>query len=188
MTRTPSAISKLKKLADQRPGIEDIFEHVSYTQKAEDRAIAIIEASQLENTLEEAITTKMVDLNADDYRELFKGEAPLSSFGTKIKLGFALGLFGKHTRKDLEAIRWIRNTFAHCRTAIFFDTAEVSDVCDLLTAASRTPNLKDFPGVNVPLNTPRKKFLASTRLIDGAFLRIHWPELLGRPSESAPLD
>ena len=188
MTRVPSSISKLKKLARSRPGIGDVLSHAIYAPTAEDRAIAIIETTNLEDALEDAIKSKMIDLNAEDYRALFAGDAPLSNFGTKIKLGFALGIYGKQTRNDLETIRLIRNAFAHCRTPLFFFTEAVKDTCNLLTVTTRTPNLKEFPGVDIPLDTPRKIFLGSTRLISGALNRLHWPEAYGRPSESAPLD
>lgn len=188
MSRVPSPISKLKKLASEIPNLADALYHFQYMPTAEDRAAAIIEVTSLEAALENAIKTKLIPLNKDDYRELFAPEGPLGTFATKIKLAYALGLYGKHTRKDLDIIRWIRNAFAHSRKPLWFHTEVVADAIDLLTVTKRTPNLAEFKGVEQPLDTPRKKFLASTMLLNGALSRIHFPALYELDPESAPLD
>lgn len=188
MTRVPSPISKLKKLASEKPNLADVMFHFQYIPKAEDRVVAIIEVTGLEGALENAIKTKLIPLNKTDYRELFAPEGPLGTFGLKIKFGYALGLYGEHTRKDLDIIRWIRNAFAHSGKPLWFDTEVVADSCDLLTVVKRTPNLAEYKGIKQPLDTPRKKFIASTALLNGALLRINFPALYGMDPESAPLD
>ena len=188
MTRVPSPISALKKLARQRPGLADVLAKRDYLPKVEDRVAAIIETTSVEDSLEDAILHKMVKLNNTEYSDLFVGDAPLGNYGTKIKLGYALGIFGRQTRRDLDTIRWIRNTFAHSGKLLSFDTKEVADSCDLLTVVDRTPNLADFKGLRRPINTPRNKFLASTALLSGAFIQVAWPGLFERSPESAPLD
>ncbi len=188
MSRVPSTISALKKLARQRPGLVDVIAKRDYIPEAEDRVAAIIETTSVEDALEDAILHKMVGLNNTEYSELFVGDMPLGNYGAKIKLGYALGIFGRRTRKDLDTIRWIRNAFAHSGKLLSFSTKEVADSCNLLTVVDRTPNLADFKGLRRPINTPRNKFLASTALLGGALTRVHWPELYERSPESAPLD
>ena len=154
----------------------------------EDRAAAIIEVTNLETELENAIRSKMVSLNNTEHGEIFTGQGALATFGARIKIAYALGIFGKQTRKDLETIRAIRNAFAHCRKPLFFHTEEVAGVCALLTVVARTPDLSRFKGISQPIDTPREKYLASTSLILGALMRFSWPELFDRDPESAPLD
>ena len=162
--------------------------HTQYIPTAEDRAAAIIEATKLETELEDAIKSKMVFLNHTEHGDIFTGDGALATFGAKIKIAYALGILGKQTRKDLDTIRAVRNAFAHCRKPLFFDTEEVAGACALLTVVARTPDLSRFKGISQPIDTPRKKYLASTSLILGALMRIRWPELLERDPESAPLD
>lgn len=159
-----------------------------YIPTAEDRVAAIMEATKLESELEDAIKSKMVSLNNTEHGEIFTGEGALATFGAKIKIAYALGVFGKRTRKDLDTIRAIRNAFAHCRKPLFFHTEEVAGACALLTVVARTPNLSSFKGIPRPIDTPREMYLASTRLILGALMRFRWPELFERDPESAPLD
>ena len=159
-----------------------------YVPTAEDRAVAIIEATKLESELEDAIKSKMVSLSDTQHGEIFTGEGALATFGAKIKIAYALGIFGKQTRKDLDTIRAIRNAFAHCRKPLYFHTEEVADACALLTAVARTPNLSNFKGIPRPIDTPRGMYIASTMLIFGALMRFRWPELFERDPESAPLD
>ena len=47
---------------------------------------------------------------------------PLGTFSTRIKISFLLGLIGEPFRRDLDAIRRVRNDFAHVRTRVSFET------------------------------------------------------------------
>jgi hypothetical protein len=188
MTDIPSPISKLKKYSNARPDISDAFYHVQYLPTAEDRVAAIIETILLETTLEDILRTKLIPLSQTDYNGIFGPERPLSTFSARIRFGYALGLYGKSTRKDLDTVRHIRNAFAHSRKRLSFDTEVIAAACELLTATNRTPNLKEFAGIELPLDTPRKKFLASTRLLYEALSRIHFPGLRKMGPKPTPLD
>jgi DNA-binding MltR family transcriptional regulator len=67
---------------------------------------------------------RFVDLTDDEEKRLFNSEfrGPLSEFSARIKVGFAMYLFGRETRDDLEIIRRIRNLFAHQSTVLTFAT------------------------------------------------------------------
>jgi hypothetical protein len=97
--------------------------------EGDDRAIAIIGGSLVEDALEELLRLHFV-ANTDDSESatrsdqlqsekedpvdnLFKPERPLGSFSAKIDTCFALGLIGKITHHNLARIKDIRNRFAH---------------------------------------------------------------------------
>ena len=53
-------------------------------------------------------------------KALFDSNGPLSTFSAKIKLAYALGFIRKQTFEDLEAVRRIRNDFAHSADDVDF--------------------------------------------------------------------
>jgi hypothetical protein len=54
---------------------------------------------------------------------------PLSSFSSRITMGYLLGLYGPRTRATLDQIRDIRNAFAHYHQMAHFSDPEISRVC-----------------------------------------------------------
>ena len=104
----------------------------------DDRSIALITATVIEQSLEVAILTKLVPQDTEGERALFSEDgAPLASFDAKIRLAFALGLFGKAMKDDLAIIRNVRNSFAHSRLPITFDTPQIVNACEELTLTDR---------------------------------------------------
>lgn len=104
----------------------------------DDRSIAIIVASVLDQGLETALLTRLRPLNPDEERAVFFADgAPLSTFSAKITMGYSLGLFGQKARDDLHMIRSIRNTFAHSRLSLDFDQEAVAAACMQLTLPER---------------------------------------------------
>jgi len=98
-----------------------------------DRAIAVVLTSILEQGLETAIKTHFVDLADDpDHNQLFAGDGtgPLTSASAKIRLGYALGVYGKKTRNDLNLIQTVRNTFAHSPRHLQFHDKEIANAVD----------------------------------------------------------
>jgi hypothetical protein len=119
------------------------FDHPNSTQAHADRAIALICGTILEQSLEIAITTHFrgwKDLSEDDrqiQREHTFGYpsfelAALASFASRIRLGFALGVYGPSMRDDLDCIKNIRNLFAHFWGPASFDHDEIKSACDEL--------------------------------------------------------
>jgi DNA-binding MltR family transcriptional regulator len=181
-------MSRIKKLSRDEPSLGDVLFLIDYLDRVDDRIVTIIATTRLEDALENAITSKMVDLSQSDYAELFRGDQPLATYSAKIKLAFALGLIGKQTRSELNTIRLIRNAFAHCRKAIWFSTDEVAEACSRLTIPERTDRLAEFKGIKQPIESPRERFVAATLLYTGALTRYHWPALYQMDPVSAPLD
>jgi DNA-binding MltR family transcriptional regulator len=86
-------------------------------------------SSLLEEALAEAIKRKLVPLGKEDLKALFEGDGPLSTFSARIRMGYALGIYGGKARRDLNLIREIRNAFVHSIRHLDFTTAEVAQLC-----------------------------------------------------------
>ena len=91
------------------------------------RGATLSAAALIDEFIKTAIRSKLIELSADEDKRLFHGQGPISSFSSRIMIGFALGIFGPTTRKDLNVIRDIRNRFAHTLEDIDFDTPAIAD-------------------------------------------------------------
>ena len=104
-------------------GSQDVREAIDEIYAADDRAAAIVGASLLDTRIEAAIRARLID---DERSELLDGlvgeRGPIGAFGTRIRLGFALGIYGPETKRDLLDIAKIRNAFAHEMAIKSFET------------------------------------------------------------------
>jgi len=77
-------------------------------------------------------------------------DCPLSTFSSRIKAAYCLGLIGKGIYQDLNAVRKIRNKFAHKTHGYSFDEPEIVNWCKSLKLAKMIteaiPNLPDSHG------------------------------------------
>jgi len=120
-----------------------------------DRASAILLGSMVEVTLEGAIKSLMRrDLKNKEQKEVFDGDAPLSTFSAKTKVGFALGIFGPEVNNDLYLIRTIRNEFAHSRRVMDFETPTLATVCSNLL-------VPDWPTRCIPIGIEARRIEGS---------------------------
>jgi hypothetical protein len=80
-----------------------------------DRGAGIIAAAIVEDHIQAAIETRLWIHQATEgvRKSLFKGYGPLSSFGAKIDLAYAMGLIPDGNHSLLHNVRLIRNSFAH---------------------------------------------------------------------------
>jgi hypothetical protein len=116
-------------------------EHVEDYRSGEDRTVAVIGGASTESALRARILEKMVPLNNTQFNELFLGNGPLSTFSSKIKVAFALGIIDHEIARNAEIIKEIRNAFSHTQHHIEFTTAAVSDACHLLHYHERESQL-----------------------------------------------
>jgi DNA-binding MltR family transcriptional regulator len=133
-----------------------------------DYAIAVVGAGLIEKALEAVILTRFVDLDSDERSSIFEYKnGPLSDLSSKIKIAYALGLFGPQTRADLNNIRTIRNHFAHSLNLLRFEIKEVADICALL----HTPTtIKFMDRMLLALgeeDTPRRRYIQTTLTLAG---------------------
>ncbi len=131
-----------------------------------DRATALVLGSILEQGLELAILSHCVlgwnTLEADvEQKKLFGGgeDSPMN-FGVKIRIAYALGVYGPKTKEDIDTMRHIRNFFAHDRGHLTFDDRDVSALCDQLRW------IDDFPWggiVGEKPGTPRSRYIETVK-------------------------
>jgi DNA-binding MltR family transcriptional regulator len=136
-----------------------------------DRGCALFAAAYLDRALSDLLFVSLVgNKNIED--DLFRGNAPLSSFSARIKMAFYLGKLSPSARRDLETIRSIRNDFAHHPEYIDFTVQSVKDRCDNLVHIWHEADAR-----------PRAKFTAA---VSAALAMIHAETLRAEaPTECA---
>lgn len=112
----------LNQLSRERPTSADLQTAMKDLSTQNPRSAAIVAAAYLEDVVRLTLLTKMVSLSNSEDDSIFTGSAPLSSFSAKIQMLYALGIIGKKVRHDLDAVREIRNVFAHAKVSFDFDT------------------------------------------------------------------
>lgn len=89
-------------------------------------AQAILGALIVEHDLEQSLRRRLAVKDDAAWLEMLEEQGPFNSFSKKITAGFALGLYNKAIRDNLDIVRVIRNAFAHSRKIIDFDHPLVS--------------------------------------------------------------
>ncbi|QND70007.1 MltR family transcriptional regulator [Tardiphaga robiniae] len=118
-------------------GISEFADVQGEVGRQTDRGAAIISSSFVEEHLRYAIDRSFVDLSERTSSRLFEGTGPLSTFHSRILLGFALGMYDQQTREEMIIISRIRNFFAHTIKAIDFNDATIAQLCAELGFPSR---------------------------------------------------
>lgn len=121
-----------------------------------DRAVALITAAFLDDALAALLRHAFVD-DGKVLDQLLDNDRPLGSFSSRIKLAYCLGHISHASFKDLEAIRAIRNGFAHSRRPMSFRSPTIKDRAlslrtPLIVAGDSLPEFKD----------PRVRYIGST--------------------------
>lgn len=135
-----------------------------------DRGCALFAAAYLDSALSDLLYVFLVGGKKIE-EDLFKGNAPLSSFSSRIKMAFYLGLISNDVRRDLDLIRLVRNDFAHNPGPMSFSTQSVANRCNELTHSYRAK------GAN-----PRGHF---TSAVFGLLASIHSATFTRHPLEEA---
>ncbi len=135
------AQKEARKLLSARPGAITMAETIEKYDRGihvrkDDRAVGLVVGSIIEQALENAILTHCVQIEPS---ELFdhKEESVSLTFGNKINIGYALGVYGPNTKRDLNNIKLIRNIFAHTKIDVGFYSPEISVLCNHLSIIER---------------------------------------------------
>jgi hypothetical protein len=135
-------------------------------QSTSDRVAVISATAFLDDSLGVALRARFVPLGNGWADKIFSGSGgPLSTLSSKIVIGYALGLYGPITRKDLDTIRNVRNSFAHTALPLDFSDAEIIEKCDKLTTPERRaldPVFSGF-GKSFDISSARGRFIYTTR-------------------------
>jgi hypothetical protein len=121
------------------PGVEDegtseterrtllFMEHMRHSAGESDRGLVLFLAAQLDSYLREILEAFLIHDNS--VRELFDGPyAPFASLSGKTKAAFVLGLVTSEEADCIDAVRKVRNVFAHEIDASF-DHDKVKRLC-----------------------------------------------------------
>ncbi len=103
--------------------------------ESSDRAAAVLGAVLLEGILGQLIQSLLVRAPGVSRRVLGRGSdrAALSTFYQRIEVAHGLGLLGADEYADLDAIRRIRNYFAHGKQGVSFVDDKPRKLCASLT-------------------------------------------------------
>jgi hypothetical protein len=168
------AVSTLTKTTRSRPHSDDVWKSFLKLCRPDvpDSMAVMVLGSAVEQALEVAITTHFV-LDAEGCFKMFEDNEnpPIPTFACKIRLGYALGIYEKHIRDELNLIKGIRNAFAHARASISFSEAAISKVCNFLVIPDRWCRL-GAGGKPVTL-TSRERFYTSCEFL---FLYLEDPD------------
>ncbi len=107
--------------------IKDIAQFLELLDNESDRGKVLISTGFMEEQLREVLTSFMLDCpKAKEF--VGGGNAPLSTFSSRITGCYVLGLITKDEHDALDLIRKIRNEFAH-NIHTTFESPKVADRC-----------------------------------------------------------
>jgi len=123
--------------AMRKTDLKDFSAFLTEFQAETDRGAALVGAALIDLRLSETLRGFMVSpAAASDL--LDGGTAALGTFSSRIKATFALGLIDAHERRECDAIRKVRNEFAHRPHGVAFDDPKIAALCETLQS--------DLPG------------------------------------------
>lgn len=152
-------------------GLGEWNEMIQHFHSESDRGAAILVGSFAEHALGTYLTHHVKDKGVGE--KLFGPVGPLSSFSQRIAVAYAFGLINQRQYKEFEAIRQVRNYFAHHPLEATFDSPEVQKHTHTL------PYFSD-PGLSTctdPRIKHRMTYLLTCGLLCGRLLDIVKSEL-----------
>lgn len=95
------------------------------------RAMAVIAGAFVEDHLTDLIKSRMIK-DEKIHKEMFSPGRAFGDFGVKINLGYLMGLYSSAALKELDTIKYIRNSFAHRIDIHDFRQRNIRDKCNNL--------------------------------------------------------
>lgn len=92
--------------------------------KEDDRAAAILVAAEMDRVLLAILSDHLLK-SSDVSSPFLERDGPLEAFGSRIELGYRIGLLPPVFHNDLHMIRRIRNAFAHSPSGLSFDSPSI---------------------------------------------------------------
>ena len=141
------------------------------TLGSNDATIAIMAATVIDDRLALVIRSRLRN-DQKIARDLFGIGGPIGDFGTKIKLGYMLGIYSKLGYEELDTVRRVRNEFAHQVRSADFLAERIRDRCmglKIVESALVTRRSSDssFPFYDYgdELQTPKGRFVVTARFM-----------------------
>ena len=152
-------------------------------QRHDQRIATIIGGAIIEQIVEDAIVTHCIKDIQDNRQQLFGSpqESPIT-FDTKIRMAYALGIFGPNTKNDLTIIRNIRNLFAHTLSSVTFESKEVAELCGFFRYRdNRSWTVRENDSPETPSGDATKPFHIYYWSLRHYFTALATAPLIGRP-------
>lgn len=161
-----------------------------------DRSAAIVAASLVEISLQEALLDSFRNRDEDVIAKMFHSSAPLGSFSAKIRLAYLMGVVSEDFHSDLDTMKEIRNRFAHHLSAASFKEQSIRDrtknfkIVEHVATDPKDMGSDDYGKYNtrlaVPdcenaLQDPRQRYLISAQIFTMALRPI------GRNRDGTPV-
>lgn len=133
----------LSKVASQALDNQEVGRFLVSLSGESDRALAIVSVAYLEDQLKQWLSKALNAEVTGGIEALFQGFGPLSSFSSKIRMTAALGWISKPIEVSLDALRRIRNEFAHRPFITGFDDPKICSYLDSMPDWER-PLIEDY--------------------------------------------
>ena len=120
---------------DAEPYLPEFEAFLAEFSEESDRAGAVLAGAYLDELLRELLSTSMIQRKSevDDLLGSEKKiDRPLSSFSSRTRASFCMGLISSSEYADLKHIRAIRNRFAHAQQGCSFADPQVVKSCRAL--------------------------------------------------------
>jgi hypothetical protein len=126
----------LSELSRLLPDKDEMWETLESLHLQPDRTAAIVASATVEDGLRQALSSRL-KIDPDEKKIFEKQGAPLETFASRIVMAYGLKMIGPNVRKDLDAIRKVRNAFAHSSHPVTFETSAIRDSCKELFTLKR---------------------------------------------------
>lgn len=113
---------------DREPEVNDLGNFLSEFNQESDRGSALLAASRIEELLGELLDAYLMDIPGK--KELLHGPmAPLGTLSARISMTYSLGLIQSGEADEANAIRKVRNEFAHSWQGKTFEEGKIREIC-----------------------------------------------------------
>jgi hypothetical protein len=153
------------------PESSDLVGMAKTIEPESDRAAALIIAAWVDDALTGLLKAYLVQ-EPKVIKEMFQRMAPLSTFSSRIKAAYLVGLIDKHQYDNLETIRDIRNDFAHSRANLTFQNESIRARCGnlMIRSLAEASGERTKRGGSPP--NPRRAFIATALVLSGYYLEL----------------
>jgi DNA-binding MltR family transcriptional regulator len=113
--------------------VENILAQLRETERTTHHGVVITAAAQIDSLLEKLLLAHMRTLNSKEWKKLFRGYGPISTFSAKIDLAYAFNLIPKSMSDAAHALRDLRNAMAHSEELVDLSHPKIKPFFDKLT-------------------------------------------------------
>jgi hypothetical protein len=161
------AAKSFRHLIKKPMSSKESLELVRAIPKMSDRVVVLVCGALIDRVLEETILARMTRMKRKYQKEIFEGRGPASGMWAKIRIAFALAIFGPKTFSELEKIREIRNVFAHAAHDVKFSTRRIAKHCSALQLGEKKlpPVFRSLWGSPHDGRGPRDRFVRVSLLL-----------------------